>query len=190
MKKVIFYVLSVLLVIGYVLVLLRGMDLKSATPEYRMFYVDQSTRFLMPDGQLEQYSENVLCTYIRGENFRNLGEGWNDIGEYGIWSEGNDASFYLDINDSNSDYVLELTISDSLGYNNALYVNGVFAGDIVFEDDVASINVSSELLNEGLNTFTIHTDDEVLRMVDIRPESENENHFNILLYSLILRSAS
>ncbi len=189
--SVLMYFVAAVLFCSYLIILVRSLDSSNASDEYRMFYKEHTLAFyLHDDGLKEEYCSGTEAVYLPDGKYRNLGEGWGPLGPNGIWTLDDNSTFYFYVDDTSANQVITINCIDNVGYNNRLYVNGNPVGDIIFQDGVASLEISNTFLVEGINVFLIHTDDDVLPICELRSETESQYAVNMLIYSIKLEAES
>ncbi|HAW16341.1 MAG TPA: hypothetical protein DCW41_06545 [Clostridiales bacterium] len=189
-RNIILYILSAILFLGYLLIFFRGIDTSRATDAYNLFYVTRESKHYFTQGYLnDKYCTDILFEYKEDGNYINQSEkGWGDPEENGTWIIGNEASAYIVVNDTSKDYLFTVYSRKDNGYDNELYINGDFAGKLVFEGGSAELLIPGEILTEGTNTFTFKTDDYVYAVNEVYPDSKDERHLYMFVESFILSS--
>ncbi len=189
-RSIILYTLSAALFISYVSVMIVGLDTSRATEAFNLYYVTREARHYVTQENLEgNYGADTVFFYNSNGNFLNEGIGWGDLEENATWILGNEASAFIYIDDLSHDYVFTINIQDEIGYANDLIVNGTDIGQLVFENNTASINVPANTLRVGLNRFLIRTNDDVLPINQVNPETEDGRPLNLFVTSFVLSTS-
>ena len=153
-RNIILYILSAILFLGYLLIFFRGIDTSRATDAYNLFYVTRESKHYFTQGYLnDKYCTDILFEYKEDGNYINQSKkGWGDPEENGTWIIGNEASAYIVVNDTSKDYLFTVYSRKDNGYDNELYVNGDFAGKLVFDGTPAeAFSETERLLKWGLD---------------------------------------
>ena len=186
-KKVISYIISAILLIFYLFTLYDATKY-NVSDEYKMFYLTRELRHYVEDGGLKEYTDNVLFEYKKDGNCKNRGLGFSDPEDECIWIVGNSAVFYIYLDEVKDSYELEIKTRGSIGYNNKLYVNNEFISDInIDEDGIININVPGKVLKQGINNFTIKTEDPVFPYNTINIGAEETRELNFSISTIILK---
>lgn len=182
-QDIILYVLSGILLAGYLCILFMSMDVSGTTDAYRLFYITGDLKNFATDEEFSTYKIGNKYDYTVSGNYNNLGKGWGDANEYGIWMRGNESIFYLYADDVSKDHWVEIDVAYDDKNDNRLYVNGNLCGDVIVEDGKSQIKVPSGYLVNGLNEFGIRTDAKLYVGVD--PETgEIHTDQNMLVKSI------
>ena len=182
-KDIILYVISGILLAGYLCVLFMSMDVSATTDAYRLFYITGDLKYFATDEEFSEYRIGKRYDYTVSGNYKNLGKGWGDASEYGSWMKGSDSTFYLYADDVSGDHKVVIDIAYDDKHNNRLYVNGNLCGEVIVEDGRSEVKVPSECLVKGLNEFRVHTDDELYVGVD-QETGEIHTDQNMLVKSI------
>ena len=184
------YFISATLLVLYLFVLAKSFD-TSNTPElYQKYFVTNEMKYYNTQEKfISDYSVDTLCNYSADGNYKNHGTGWLYPEETATWTEGNKSDMYFYISDPSASYTFQITVLNEMGYNNRLFVNGIDKGALTFENGVAEINISDGLF-EGINTFSICTEDNVVKYNESHPESDDSRRINLYVKEVILYTSS
>lgn len=186
-KAITAYVISALLLVFYLFTLYDATKY-NVSDEYRMFYLTRELRHYVEDGGLKEYTDNVLFEYKKDGNCKNRGLGFSDLEDECIWIVGNNAVFYIYLDEIKESYELEIKTRSSIGYNNKLYINDEYISDIyIDEDGMVYINVPGNVLKQGINAFSIRTEDAVFPYNLVNPEMDEPRELNLSISTIILR---
>ncbi len=188
-KNLPLYILTALLLLTYLVILIKGLDKSRLDTAYRMFYIDDELKYWADMEELGNYREDTLFELRESGNYRNLGKGWLLVGEKATWCVGNKSDFYIYIDEPEKPHELVLDIKKDMGYKNYITVNGVYQGDVSINDDKASVTISSGL-KEGLNKFSICTDEEVADVNEDRALNRQDGRRNLCVRSIMLTRGS
>ncbi len=145
--------------------------------------------------ELRSYEIGNKFYYTKDDKMKNLGKGWCEAEVGGTWAKGNESTFYfyLDSVDENQKlYFVNLEISDTMGYTNKFYMNGVELGKINLpinlpqssESAYVGFIIPSGIAKPGINSFMIKTEDKV----KVTPHRFPKYDFEDDLYNIFLNS--
>ena len=189
LKKTAAYAIAICLIVSYCLFLAYGTSYVGGSEAYRVYYLEGKTEKYIPDERWQ----DLYCTdteeYLDGSS-ENLGTGWVSSDDGTRWTVGSDAYLYLYVEDPDKDYRFQATIWVDAGYHNRLIVNGTDVGDLYFaeDSDTASVAIRKGLLVHGINTFCIHTDDEIRPFSELHDWGTDSRGLNLHVASVLLSS--
>ena len=184
-KNIPMYAITGILLLAYLIILIIGLDKSRLDMAYRMFYIDDELKYWADMEELGNYREDTLFELRESGNYRNLGKGWLFVGDKATWCVGNKSDFYIYIDEPEKIHELVLDIKKDMGYRNYITVNGVYQGDVSINDDKASVTISSGL-KDGLNKFSICTDEEVADVNEDRTLNRQDGRRNLCVRSIVL----
>lgn len=138
--------------------------------------------------EFETYRADVQMIYTNQGNMKKRGPGWSYPEEYGIWTVGNQSDFYIYVDEPKKQYELKMHTTYSAGYRNELYVNEVKQGELLFDQNGTAVVMIKDGLVQGLNTFSIRTENVVVPYYQIDPDSGDVRENNLCVDSMILQS--
>lgn len=186
-KKTGAYALAGCLILSYILLLILGRGYSGDSEAYRIFYMDQKIREYISEADWKtQYCSGETEYLNNGERNENLGEGWSDAEPEARWSTGSDAYVYLYAAEGDRPFMFRMTVRGAVGYANRLVVNGMDAGELVFEEGYAEAALEAGMIRKGINTICIHTDDKVTPYRERNPESTDGRALNLYVESIEL----
>lgn len=188
MKKAIMYGISAILVCSYLVILIKSFDTSKASDAYRKFYVTGEIDYYVSQEELETYRADVPMIYNNRGNITNRAQGWSYPEEQGIWTTGKQSDFYIYVDEPEKTYEMKIHAVRLAGYQNELYVNEIKQGDLLFDPDGNAVVTVKEGLVQGLNTFSIRTEDEVVPYYQIDPDSGDGRECNLWVDQMILQS--
>ncbi len=184
--KIIFYAITIILLAAYLLILIRGSIYAGNDDAYYKFYISKDLAYYSRPDEFKDYREGNMLEYNASGNYRNQGRGWSPVDDEGTWCVGNESDFYLYIDDPEGRYCLTIKVREQPAYKNYIRANGEYQGDVVFgDDDTASVTITSGL-REGLNRFSICTDDEVYDTNENRMYGDYDGRFNMYVENMTL----
>lgn len=182
--KIAAYLLSVLLVAGYITILVLSINDTGDYLEYYMYYISDELARYVPVGELQNYVTDVTYNYYSDDGLReagNMGKGFTSTDKGGTWTIGNKSELYFYVDNPEYDYTFAATIPLNAGYNNYLCVNGEKVDDIKIVENGFYIRIPSKYFINGQNIISFETDEKVQRNCDHVPGSKDERKLNLYI---------
>ena len=184
-RKVVFYLIAAALMVFYIYVLLLKPNYSEA---YRMFYVTHEFKYFCYEEDFALLVPDSQFAYVTNGFSKNQGDGWADPEDNGTWSVGNESKFYIKA-DASKTYQLKMLIPSDFGYANKVYVNDKCIGDVKWNDErLVVIDIPAGTLNDGMNEFSIRTEDEIALypVYDIKDEEMQDKPCNLYVTAIKL----